>query len=421
MRIALLTHGTRGDVQPYVALAAGLQDAGFEVRLAAPPNLETFVQRCGIPSTRLSGDSQAILESDQGKRWLSAGNVRAFLKELGGILHDLRDDLDLEFQRACEGADAIVAHPLAEDRGLIMAEALRVPFMLGYLFPFCRTGAFANPFVTTSLLPLPMLNRATYALFDHIWWRSQRPMMNPLRAQLGLPPEPRSTKRRIYERRAPFLHAFSEHILPRPTDWGDEHTITGFWQLPETYRDKLGETAVPAQLSAWLNAGPAPIFIGFGSMPVEDPAAMLSMTIELSRRLQTRIVVGAGWSTLAAESLPDGVRLIRSVNHDWLFPRCRAVVHHGGAGTTAAGLKAGTPTVICSVFADQPFWGRRVTVLGVGAHLPFKQLTLSGLERALRSALRPETAQRAVALGKRLQAENGIEQAVRAIQFHLQG
>ncbi|MBC7542820.1 MAG: glycosyltransferase family 1 protein [Candidatus Sericytochromatia bacterium] len=418
-RIALLAHGTRGDVQPYVALAARLMEAGFDVSLAAPPNLEAFVRRCEIPYKRLSGDSQVILESEQGRRWLSSGNVAAFLKELGDILHDLRHDLDREVQVACEGADAIIAQPLTEDRGLIMAEALGVPLLLGNFFPYCRTGAFANPFVTTSKLPLPMLNRATYALFDHIWWKGQRPVMNQMRAQLGLAPESRSTKRRIYDRRDPFLHAFSTHVLPRPTDWGDEHTVTGYWQLPQALREKLGEAAMPAKLVDWLAAGPAPIFIGFGSMPVEDPAAILASTIDLARRLQTRIIIGAGWSNLADTDLPDEVCLIGSVNHEWLFPQCRAVVHHGGAGTTAASLRAGAPTLICSVFADQPFWGRRVADLGVGAHIPFRKMSPTGLESALRDLLRPEVAQRASALSKRLQQENGIDEAVMAIKTHL--
>jgi sterol 3beta-glucosyltransferase len=421
MRIALLTHGTRGDVQPYVALAARLQDAGFEVRLAVPPNLTDFVSRCGIPTATISGDSQAILDSDQGKRWLSSGNVGAFLKELGEIMHSQGQDLDRDCQIACEGADAIIANPLTEDRALIMAEALGVPFMLGYQFPFCRTGAFANPFVTTSPLPMQLLNRATYALFDQIWWKSQRTVLNQMRAQLGLSREHRSTKRRIYDRGAPFIHGFSEHVLPRPADWGHEHAVTGYWELPPALRERLGEAEPPAELVDWLDAGPAPIFMGFGSMPVEDPAAMLATTIELARRLQVRIIVGAGWSKLAEAARHDEIFVIRAVNHEWLFPRCRAVVHHGGAGTTAAGLRAGVPTLICSVFADQPFWGRRMTELGVGAHVPYRRMSLDALERALRQLLQPEVAQRAAGLGERLQQERGVDNAVQAIKAHLQG
>jgi sterol 3beta-glucosyltransferase len=300
-----------------------------------------------------------------------------------------------------------------------MAEALNVPLVLSYLCPMYPSGDFANPFVTTSSLPLRLLNRLTHGLFGRLWWRGQKAMINDLRRQVGLPPTDRSTYRRILDRRSLFLHAFSEHLQPRPADWGSSHVVTGFWRLPDAFRARLGEDAAPPDLAAWLDAGPAPIFIGFGSMPVEDPETMLATTVALARQLQTRIVIGAGWSRLAAGDLPDDVFLVGSVNHEWLFPLCRAVVHHGGAGTTAASLRAGRPTLICSVFADQPYWGRRITELGVGAHIPFRNLSPVTLERALRALLQPGVAERAEALGERLRAENGVGRAVLAIKQHL--
>jgi sterol 3beta-glucosyltransferase len=419
MHIALLTHGSRGDVQPYVALASALQAAGFTVTLAAPPNLETFVRRCGIPYARLSGDTQQLLDSDEGKRWLSAGNLLAFFKALGAITDSLREDLDRDVRAACAGAEAIIAHPLTQDRALIMAEALGVPLLLGYLFPFSRTGDFPHPLVTHRRSPLASVNRLTYAMFEYAWTRGQQQALADFRQQAGLPPTALSTTQRLQGLTPLYLNGFSDAVVPRPADWPAEHAVTGYWRFDEDLRQRLGEAEPPEGLAEWLAAGSAPIFIGFGSMPVLDPAAMLTTTVALAKQMPCRIIVGAGWSRFSAEQLPEDVRLVGAVNHDWLFPQCRAVVHHGGAGTTAASLRAGKPILICSVFADQPFWGRQLTDLGVGAHLPFKHLSPKALERALRSLLRPEVAARAEALGARLRAENGVDRAVLAIKQHL--
>lgn len=419
MRLALLTHGTRGDVQPYVALATALQDAGFTVTLAAPPNLEAFVRRCGVAYAPMSGDSQALLDSDDGKRWLSAGNHLAFLKALGAILAGLQADLDRDTIAACQGADAIVAHPLCQDRALIMAEALQVPLLLGLPFPLSRTRAFPHPLITARPLPWSRLNRLTYAMFEYAWHKGQIAALTDFRRQVGVPATDRSTHDLLDERRIPHLYGFSEHLVPRPADWPDTHHVTGDWRLSDPLRLRLGEAVIPTGLADWLDAGEAPIFVGFGSMPVEDPAAVLAMTAALARRLQTRIVIGAGWSGLAAETLPDDLFLVGAVNHEWLFPQCRAIVHHGGAGTTAASLRAGRPTLIASVFADQPFWGRRVTDLGVGAHVPFSKLTPTRLETTLRRLLRPEVTQRAEALATGLRDASGAERAVTVIKQHL--
>jgi sterol 3beta-glucosyltransferase len=194
--------------------------------------------------------------------------------------------------------------------------------------------------------------------------------------------------------------------------------MTGFWRLPGEVRRRIGE-AEPEDLAGWLAAGPPPVFIGFGSMPVLEPEMVIDMVAEAARLTGLRIVIGKGWSDLpglAAASLPDNLWLTGAVNHDWLFPQCRAVIHHGGVGTTAAGLIAGRATWIFSVFADQPFWGHRVARLGVGGYNQFVDFDLSHLTFALGELMREDVQQRASALGERLRTEDGLAEAVRLIE-----
>jgi sterol 3beta-glucosyltransferase len=194
--------------------------------------------------------------------------------------------------------------------------------------------------------------------------------------------------------------------------------ITGFWRLPGEVRRRIGEADVPEDLLGWLGAGPPPVYIGFGSMPVLEPGKVVGMVVEAARLTGLRILIGAGWSDLSglAASLPDNVYLTGAVDHDWLFPRCAAVIHHGGAGTTAAGLIAGRPTWIFAVFGEQPFWGHRVARLGVGGYHQFTDFDLSHLTAALNALVRQDAQQRAAALGQRLRTENGLADAVRIIE-----
>jgi sterol 3beta-glucosyltransferase len=167
----------------------------------------------------------------------------------------------------------------------------------------------------------------------------------------------------------------------------------------------------------WLDAGPPPVFLGFGSMPILDPAPVLEMAIEAARRARVRVLIGAGWTEFAgaAGGLPEYVQITDAIDHDWLFPRCQAVVHHGGTGTTGAGLTAGRPTWIFSMFMDQPYWGSRVERLGVGGYDRFTRLSVRTLSTALEVLSREDVRRRADALGRRLRAEDGVANAVRAI------
>jgi sterol 3beta-glucosyltransferase len=406
MKIALITHGTRGDTQPFVAVALALMERGHDVTLAAPPNLQSFVQKCGVRAEKVAIDSQAFMESDEGRKWLAAGNVSAFIKRMNAISHAHRDELIEDYLRACGSADLIVASFLTEDFASVIAEQRSIPLLSLHMAPLRATDAFPSPLVTTRPLPFRVLNRATHALFENVWWKGARDDVNVFRQRLGLQPVNRSTARRLAEQGVYTVQAFSPSLVPQPSDWGSSMPVIGSIGFPVEAREGLGEATPDPELAAWLRSGKPPIYFGFGSMPVRDPAEMTRIVSTVARQRGERAIIGAGWSRVeAAKGLADHVRIVSAIDHGWLFPQCSAAVHHGGAGTAFAVTSAGLPSVVCSVFADQPFWGARLERLGVGVHLPFKKLNAASLENALGRISEPSVKKAAAQLGADLRAE----------------
>jgi sterol 3beta-glucosyltransferase len=258
------------------------------------------------------------------------------------------------------------------------------------------------------------LNVLTYTLILPLMTAPYNRMVNTWRQEaLELPPRGALASELTRDGKpVPVLYAFSPHVVPVPPDWPATTVVTGYWFL-----DRPATWQPPRALVDFLEAGPPPVYVGFGSMTAADPAALTRLVIEALRQAGLRGVLAAGWGGLQSGALPGHVFALEAAPHDWLFPRMAAVVHHGGAGTTAAGLRAGRPTIICPFFGDQAFWGERVFALGAGPRpMAQKSLTAERLADALRQAVgEPGYGQRAEALGQRLQAERGVERAVELV------
>ena len=211
----------------------------------------------------------------------------------------------------------------------------------------------------------------------------------------------------------PILYGYSPAVIPPPADWNEQMRVTGYWFL-----DSGDDWTPPADLLEFLQAGTPPVYIGFGSMIMRNPEATAQLIMQALARTRQRAIMLSGWGGLRSTNVPDSVFMIDAVPHAWLFPRMAAVVHHGGAGTTSAGLRAGVPSIIVPFFADQPFWGQRVADLGVGpAPIPFKRLTADRLAQAIQIAVTDQAMrQRAAELGERIRAEDGIARAAAVIQ-----
>jgi sterol 3beta-glucosyltransferase len=401
VRVSMLTCGTRGDTQPMIVLGAELRRRGHDVVIAASPNTLGLARACGFEALPLGPDSQVLMESEAGQRWLASGNVHAFIKELTQISGQHFQASIQQARLACAGADVVVAGVLTEDLAQVYAEAQGAPSVSLHSAPVRRSRAYAHPLVTGRSMGGP-LNSWTGALFEVAWWRGVRDQIRRARQDAGLPPVKTSLAKRHCGPNDLELQAYDPLLVPG-LDLGPGRPLVGFLCLDEDLRAALGETGLDPELQTWLDAGDPPVFFGFGSMPVQHPAAIGAMITQVSQGLGVRALISAGWGRLPAlEPAHPEVRVIGAVDHSAVFPRCAAAVHHGGAGTVAASLGAAIPTVVCSVFADQPFWGARLLDAGVGAHLRFKDLDRARLDKALRTVLCPEVRNAAAALGPRL-------------------
>ena len=310
--------------------------------------------------------------------------------------------------------DLILFHPKAVGAA-DFAERLGVPCMLAFYLPM---------YVSTNSFPamgFPDLrigrwyNRLTYRLIAKATWWATGKQTNEWRKANDLPPRRGSrVMRQPAGEPIPALHAYSESVIPRPSDWPDSATVTGYWFL-----NSSEDWRPPAELESFLAGGEPPVYFGFGSIFGRDPVRLTQIVLDAVETAGVRAIIASGWGGLnpARFELPSTVLAIDSAPHDWLFPRVAAVVHHGGCGTTAAGLRAGRPTIVCPFFGDQPFWGARVSALGVGpVPIPQKRLSVEKLSAAITRVITDVALrERANLLSQQLRKEDGVANAVQFI------
>ncbi|MDO9354879.1 MAG: glycosyltransferase [Solirubrobacteraceae bacterium] len=412
MKVSLLAVGTRGDTQPCAALGVRLRERGHEVSIVAPHNYESLIVDAGLEYRPLEFDPAKIVQSEVGQELLSsgpAGFVKNFRKVVGPIAGQIMQDC----AAGSADADVIVASP-AGGLGRHISEHLGVPQVLMHFQPSEPTGAFANPLLRGRDLGRTA-NRASYRALERITGLALRTVLNDARHRiLGLPPLTGDTFGLDRQEGIPVLCGASPLVVPRPLDWPAHVHLTGAWTMPPS--GHLG-----ADLEAFLDAGPAPVWVGFGSMESDDPDALGGTVVAAARAAGMRVVVQGLPVTDVMRG--DDVHIVGETEHVTAFPRMAAIVHHGGAGTTAAALGAGVPSVVCPFFGDQPYWADRVAAIGVGpAPLPQKKLSASRLSRAIWQATHDEEmARRARGLGQALAREDGAALAAALIEERVAG
>lgn len=411
MRILLLTAGSMGDVAPYTGLGDRLGAAGHHVTVATHPSLAGVVTAAGLAFHPLPGDLRSLLPRAYGQDGRRSGTGPRALARLLRIARPLIAALGDGMVTAVEATrpDVLLLSALVAPLGYQVAEGAGLPSAGVFLQPLTPTGAFGSVLLGGTSIGRWGNRTVTAAGL----MASERLYANPvraLRARLGLPAESIRSLRRRQQQRGPTFHGFSSSVVARPLDWPASHQVVGYWwpRRPAGWRP-------PADLVGFLAAGPAPVFVGFGSMAVGGGARLIGPVLDAVRAAGVRAVVQAGWAGLAGVSRADpDVLGVGEVPHDWLFPQMSAVVHHAGAGTTAAGLRAGVPAVAVPVLADQPFWAARLHALGVApAPLPLSALNADRLAAALRQATGdPRHRVRAQAMAGRLAAEDGAAAVV---------
>jgi len=419
MNILILTYGSRGDVQPFVALGKGLAATGHNVSLATSERFRTFVEAHGLSYAYMNDDLLSILDTPQGKSLIErSGSIVSMIaagialkKQLAPMQQTLVDD---SWAAAMVSQPEIILfHPKAYAAPTI-AHFLGIPAVLVLPFPMLVPTALQPAIGFAKIGSCGKYNRLTYTIVNRLLHASIAKSLRKLRTRHQLAPD-HSRDLLHYPDGKPLsiLHCFSPHVSPPPADWPPESHVTGYW-----YLDEDNNWQPPPALTAFLQTGPAPVYIGFGSMAGRQPKRLAQIVLAALARANLRGIIATGWGGLAVNDVPDTVLMIDQAPHEWLFSRVAAVVHHGGAGTTAAGLRAGRPSVIVPFFGDQPFWGRRVHALGAGP-LPIvqKKLTVDKLANALIQATTNATIiDRAEAIGRQLQTEAGVEKAAAIIE-----
>jgi sterol 3beta-glucosyltransferase len=388
LRVTCLTIGSRGDVQPYIALCKGLLAEGHKPKIATHAEFGPWVEKHGIAFEAIDGDPAELMR-------ICVENgmfTYSFLKEASSKFRGWIDELLISAWRACQDSDILIESPSAM-AGIHIAEALGIPYFRAFTMPWTRTRAYPHAFAVPEHKIGGAYNYFSYVMFDNVFWKAIAGQINRWRKkQLGL----RSTNLdKMQPNKVPFLYNFSPHVVVPPLDYSDWVRVTGYWFL-----DEANDWSPPEELTDFIAQARADgkklVYIGFGSIVVSDPAALTRTVVESVLKADVRCILSKGWSDRLGDPaalktevpLPSEIYQIKSAPHDWLFAQIDAAVHHGGAGTTGASLRAGLPTIIKPFFGDQYFFGSRVEDLGVGICL--KKVNVSVFSRALWEATHSE-------------------------------
>jgi len=414
MKITIFAAGSQGDIQPCVSLSKGLQQEGYRVTLAAPEDFAGYVQKHDVSFYPLRGDVQKIMASDTGRKFMETGganpikSIRAIRTMIAPVMMRMVEDA----YTACRDADALICLGVFSPFGQSIAESLNIPNINLEPTPLLPTRVFPAPSWPIQRNLGGLHNYLSGIAMLQVIWQWYSPFVRDFRQRLGLPA---CSAARFYQalRSTPMLGAYSPSIIPHPADWPANIHVTGAFFL-----DQQADWQPSPELKAFLEAGSPPVYVGFGSMAGRNPEKLAKLILDALAKSGQRGLLLTGWGGLRAGLVPDNVFVLDSAPHRWLFPRMAAVVHHGGAGTTAEGLRAGMPSVIVPFAFDQFFWGARIKELGLGPDpIPQKDLTADRLAETIRiSVTDAGMKQRANSCGAAIRAENGIGSAVEIIK-----
>ncbi|WWC58506.1 uncharacterized protein I303_101049 [Kwoniella dejecticola CBS 10117] len=433
MKVTCLTIGSRGDVQPYIALCKGLQAEGHSTRIATHGEYKDWVEGHGIEFASVGGDPAELMQMCVDNGMFTVSFLKEGLQKFRGWL----DDLLTSSWEACQGSDLLIESPSAMG-GVHIAEALRIPYYRAFTMPWTRTRAYPHAFAVPEHKRGGSYNYMTYTMFDQVFWRAISGQVNRWRRHV-LDIES-TTFEKLEQHKIPFLYNFSPSIVPPPLDWTEWIHVTGYWFLENADESQANEKkwTPPEGLVDFIEGahknGKKVVYIGFGSIVVSDPEEMTRCVVDAVVESGVCAILSKGWSDRGSKSKgddtgdekgADGVKYppeifsIDSIDHSWLFPRIDAACHHGGAGTSGASFRAGIPTIIKPFFGDQAFWAERAESLNVGSAI--RKLTSEALAEALiKATTDAKQIAKAKIVGEMIRRENGVGKAIEAIYRDLE-
>ncbi|KAI9708177.1 MAG: hypothetical protein M1820_004131 [Bogoriella megaspora] len=444
LNVVIMVIGSRGDIQPFIKIGKTLrQEYGHRVRIATHPAFKEFIEKdSGLEFFSVGGNPSELMafmvknpglipSLDTVKQGEIGRRRKAMYEMFNGMWRACinitdnekdKENIKLMGDKRTFIADAIIANPPSFAH-VHIAERLGIPLHMMFTFPYSPTQAFPHPLanIRAGNVDANYTNFMSYPLVELMTWQGLGDLVNKFRIEtLGL--EPVSTiwaPGQLYRLKVPYTYLWSPSLAPKPPDWGPEIDIGGFVFL------ELAQSFEPPQeLTDFLNAGEPPVYIGFGSIVVDNPDRFTKLIFDAVKQAGVRALVSKGWGGIGGDGhdVPDNILMLGNTPHDWLFPKCSAVVHHGGAGTTAIGLKCAKPTMIVPFFGDQPFWGSMVSRAGAGAKecIPYKKLTTEKLAEGIRQCLTPEAKEKVMEMAKGMEKEgDGATNAVRSFQRQL--
>lgn len=384
-------HGTRGDIEPAAAVARELQRCGHEINMAVPPNLVGFAESAGLSSVDSYGpDSQQQLEAEIFHDWYKLRNPIKVLRQAREYLTNGWAEMSETLTRLAAGSDLILSGTTYQEVAGNVAEAQGVPLAALHYFP-----VRANNHMLPVHLP-PSLIEPLWSVAEWSHWRLLKPAYDEQRQTLGLPESKIHAVRRLVAYGALEIQAYDKVFFPGLEEqWGWKRPLVGAMTLESA-------THSDGSVRSWIGADRPPIYFGFGSMPLDKPAETIALIINTCRELGERALICSGALRVEGRAPTKDAMMVPSVNHAEFLPRCRAIVHHGGAGTTAASVRSGVPTLVLWVGADQPVWATQIKRLGVGTSRRFSAMTRETLHDDLRTVLGSRCAARAREVGNQM-------------------
>jgi sterol 3beta-glucosyltransferase len=415
MKITILSWGSYGDINPFIALGLGLQKAGHVVNIATNFDYEEYILKWGL--NFISVDCEAWYDDNYSKS--QGQNPFGVSRNHGDALRSIEDSVLPVIYEICKDAEAIVFSS-SSYAAYEASEKLQIPTCVALVMPMHQTCEFPSHVTPSNVRLGGVYNWLTYSFFYQLFWQFIRKPINQWRKEmLDLPPVPRFSHplSRMNKQKLPFLYGFSPSFLPKPLDWPDWTHVTGNWFL-----DSPKDWQAPKELIDFLAAGSPPVYIGFGNRGNWEPEELTQIVLQALKISGKRGILLVGDDLIAQNDWPDEVFPIEWVPFDWLFPQMAAVVHHAGCGTIHAALRAGVPNVIVPEHAENFLWAYRVVELGLGVPpIQRKQLSAEKLAAAIQTITSDKTMQvRALEMSKRIQAEDGVAQAVEILERHLQ-
>jgi sterol 3beta-glucosyltransferase len=422
LNLHIVTVGSRGDIDPLIALGIGLKEAGYSVKLIANTDGREQALQSNLEFGDLQFSVADILRSAQGLAMLQSGSShqsRSFLLD-AAIAH--LPVIGPRIIEQCHDADVILSTETIHLLCASIAEHRQVRHIALGFIPYGRTDVYLSFYADTNELRT-LSNGASHDFIERFHHEKLLPAINALRTHhLNLPELDLETAYRQREA-CPAVMGYSPSVFPPPHDWPIHRDVTGYWHLSTATPRDTSTANIDPRLVEFIEAGSPPLYIGFGSMNY-DPAQLKPLLEAIVSETEVRIVYGTGWideQRIRNLNLPDSIFVASHVSHLWLFPRMLGTLHHGGAGTTASSILSGVPTLIAWFIVDQVFWATRVAQLGVGIDLGnFHDLTTESVISAIRRLQTDQTLkQNAVLLGMKVNEEDGIQRAVRAIQRYI--